>query len=426
MINLPLDADEGIVLQATDVERYGEKDDVLSEMVLTNKSIICIYRFKSGIFAKAETKVEKVPLNKIKVINGNVQVRQIDHDEYGVVLQILYSNGKREYFSFWDTKQDTPKWLNSINAVIKGDDVLIEEVSKEIVNTEHKASVAEKIEAEEGNCGLMNVMDSKERNIDEETESILDLTNSQRTSEMQQNPDSQQDSIKCQVENEQSTQMHQGTFFCTNCGERLNDGAKFCHGCGVKIGQVNISLSPDSTNEKRRQEYVGKIYKCPNCGSVITQTTAICPDCGMRLSGTAVLSSVKDFNQQLMAIEASRKKSKLLDIYTQSANPADTQKLSLIRSYPIPNTVDDVREFIFLAIANIDMKLSKNSAVSKMTSMLNSSNVNLSMKKEISDAWVAKLQQVYLKAEATFPNDPAFKQIRQAYYDKMAALKIKV
>ena len=115
-----------------------------------------------------------------------------------------------------------------------------------------------------------------------------------------------------------------------------------------------------------------------------------------------------------------------MDIYTQAANPADTQKLSLIRSFPIPNTVADIQEFMLLAVANIDVKLSKNSAGGKMTNWMNSGNVNLTMQKTISDAWVAKMQQSYQKAEMLFANEAIFVNIQKIYFDKMKELKIKV
>lgn len=209
--------------------------------------------------------------------------------------------------------------------------------------------------------------------------------------------------------------------FCINCGEKLVNGAKFCHACGTAVegnmhGQQN----------QRHQEYVGKILKCPNCGSVITETTVICPDCGMRITGRAAVSSVQAFKDQLMGIEATRKKSKFMDVYTQSANPTDTQKLALIRSFPIPNTVDDIQEFILLAIANIDTKLSKQTTAGKFSSMINSGNVNLTMQKTISDAWVAKMQQAFQKAEMSFPNDPTFAGIQKMYIDKLKELKIKI
>lgn len=209
--------------------------------------------------------------------------------------------------------------------------------------------------------------------------------------------------------------------FCSNCGTKLVEGANFCHNCGVAtVGGVQASA------QQRKQEYVGKILKCSNCGAVITETTVICPECGIQITGRGAVLSVREFQQQLMSIEMSRKKSKFMDVYTQSANPADTQKLSLIRSFPIPNTVDDIQEFMLLAIANIDVKLSKNTAGGKMTNWMNSGNVNLTMQKTISDAWVSKMQQAYQKAELSFSNEPIFANIQKMYFDKLKELKIKL
>ena len=61
MDELYLDFDEGIILEDTDVERYCEKDISLDEMILTNKSLIFVYDFKSGLFSKSEKRVEKTP-----------------------------------------------------------------------------------------------------------------------------------------------------------------------------------------------------------------------------------------------------------------------------------------------------------------------------------------------------------------------------
>ena len=84
MVDLHLELDEGILLQSTEVERYGKDEYSLDEMVLTNKSIICAYEKKSGLFAKSESVIEKIPLSKIKVAGGKVQVMKVDNDDYGV------------------------------------------------------------------------------------------------------------------------------------------------------------------------------------------------------------------------------------------------------------------------------------------------------------------------------------------------------
>ena len=77
---------------------------------------------------------------------------------------------------------------------------------------------------------------------------------------------------------------------------------------------------------------------------------------------------------------------------------------------------------MYLAVGNIDVNLSKNTMLNNTPGYRQQGGVQ----REISDAWVAKMQQVYAKAERTFPNDPAFQQLRDIYLAKMKELKIKV
>ena len=106
-----------------------------------------------------------------------------------------------------------------------------------------------------------------------------------------------------------------------------------------------------------------------------------------------------------------------------TADPVDKQKLTLIKNFPIPSSIDDCLEFMMFAIANIDVKLSKNTW---MNSGQNMEILAINMPKAISDAWVAKMEQVYKKAEIIFPNDPIFAGMQKMYFDKMKELKIKV
>ena len=107
--------------------------------------------------------------------------------------------------------------------------------------------------------------------------------------------------------------------FCCNCGTKLVEGARFCHCCGSMIGNRQTaskqmsSVDTASYEPQRKQEYVGKILKCSNCGAVITETTVICPECGLQITGRDAILSVREFQQQLMSIELSRKKSKFVD-----------------------------------------------------------------------------------------------------------------
>lgn len=183
---------------------------------------------------------------------------------------------------------------------------------------------------------------------------------------------------------------------------------------------------PVSNSSKRQQEYAGIILKCPNCGATITQTTAICPDCGYHITGQIAVSSIRVYNEQLMAIEGTRKKPGLGSVFGVIADPVDHKKLSLIRSFPIPYSLDDIFEFMVLAAANIDVGLSKNTMMNRYQGGAKSGESSLTIPKTISDAWVSKMQQAYQKAEISFPNDPLFANIKRIYFDKMKELKIKV
>lgn len=207
--------------------------------------------------------------------------------------------------------------------------------------------------------------------------------------------------------------------FCQNCGKELLAGAKFCSECGTPAGGVQ-----PISNSQRQQEYAGKILKCPNCGSPIDGLTAICSSCGFHITNRTVSISVQEFQKELMEIEKSRKNStanKILGLWGgKIEDNADIQKISLIRNYPIPNTVEEISEFIYLAAANINVNLSKKSYYNNRNTDIYTAERNLS------NAWVGKMEQLYHKAEASFPNDPAFERIREVYYAKMKELKFKI
>lgn len=218
-------------------------------------------------------------------------------------------------------------------------------------------------------------------------------------------------------------------IFCSNCGKKLKKDVKFCYECGNQIS-VNYNSDKNSTEQspqaQREQEYSGKILKCPGCGANITETTAICPDCGMRIIGKSAVSSVQNFKEQLMEIESGRKR-KIGGLFADFSpvSKIDSRKLTLIKTFPVPNTVDDCLEFMLLAIANIDINLSKNTLTNRINSV-NKTETGATIDKTISDAWVLKMQQIYKKAEILFPNDPAFEKIQKIYLEKMKELKIKV
>ena len=189
--------------------------------------------------------------------------------------------------------------------------------------------------------------------------------------------------------------------YCSNCGAQIADNTQFCPECGSSnaLGTTNSA--------QRQQEYAGKILKCPNCGETLKSFEANCPTCGYELRGSRATNSVRELALKLEAVEnrrernSTRSRRSMFD-YNAVLNPdiskTDEQKATIISTFPIPNTKEDLIEFMVLARSNIDIKSYENDI--------------RTAPRVVSDAWKAKFEQAYEKAEVSFGNDPEFQHIQ--------------
>jgi hypothetical protein len=189
--------------------------------------------------------------------------------------------------------------------------------------------------------------------------------------------------------------------YYAQCGAQLVEGAKFCQKCGSSVHGSNAYTS------QRQQEFAGKVYKCPQCGEVLNSFEINCPSCGYELRGAKASNAVREFALKLEAIESQRefKQSRSLKsrMYCEEITKTDEQKISLIRSFAIPNTKEDLYEFLILAGSNIDVDL-YDGTVLKTDARL-----------AVSDAWKAKYEQAYQKAKILLHGDQRFSEIQSFY-----------
>lgn len=157
--------------------------------------------------------------------------------------------------------------------------------------------------------------------------------------------------------------------FCTNCGSRVNDGSKFCSECGASVSVRSLD------NATRQSVFDGKIHKCPSCGEVLSSFVGVCPSCGYEIRGKVATNSVQQFYWDL------------------NKTTSIQQKDLIIRNFPIPNTKEDILEFLILA----------------------SSNVIGEDHKDIIEAWTAKIEQGYQKALLLFGQNTDFSRIQHIY-----------
>ena len=212
--------------------------------------------------------------------------------------------------------------------------------------------------------------------------------------------------------------------FCNNCGNQLTDGAKFCASCGKAVGGTA------NTGEKRTQTFVGEIRKCVHCGSILDSFTAVCPSCGFEVTSKQVSKAITDFTNRLheigdaIAKEVSNTKAfwtswsiikkigfVILNLFTffiplmihivlifvqiftvRKLTTNEKVKKELIENFVVPNTKEDIMEFLLFAKAQRDKEYS-------MFDMKAHFWIGI---------WNNKCEQIIEKASALFASDKSF------------------
>ena len=176
--------------------------------------------------------------------------------------------------------------------------------------------------------------------------------------------------------------------FCSNCGQSIANGAKFCSNCGTPV-----DASSANTQSQRKTVYDGVMHKCPHCGEILNSFTSICPACGYELRGTAATTSVEKLYKNIQAAKS------------------DSEVVRLVKMFPIPNSREDILEFMVLASSNF-----------------NEDHYMAHMGEDsISDAWLSKIEQCHKKARLTLSDEDMLEvdEIYEAIKARVAEAKKK-
>lgn len=166
------------------------------------------------------------------------------------------------------------------------------------------------------------------------------------------------------------------------------EGNAFCGNCGSPVGE-----------QIKRKEKTTVAY-CPACGEVVGKNETKCPACGFEIRDASE-GSIALLSEKLDKIEAMRPR-KNKDDGEDEISATDKRKINLIQTWPIPNTKEDLYEFMSMASGN---------ATSSRGSFTSATDTALM------SAWLSKFEQSYAKAERLFGADDDFELIKKLKAD---------
>lgn len=157
-------------------------------------------------------------------------------------------------------------------------------------------------------------------------------------------------------------------MYCKKCGNQIQEGVKFCQRCGERVAEE------ESITTQRVVQYEGVVKKCPSCGKPLNSNELICSACGWEKR-----------NSELSTTILFKKIENIENNFDLDSNEKIRMITSIVRSFSIPNTIEDLYNFLDEAKVNKNIKLYGDYV---------SEN-----EKELAQAWEIKYDQAYRKAE---------------------------
>lgn len=175
--------------------------------------------------------------------------------------------------------------------------------------------------------------------------------------------------------------------------------------------QLEMEKAKSAQPSAPKSEKYGDVRKCPACGAIVPSMAAKCPECGYEFTNVEANSSTRLLMQKIDEIQAqyaeltanvdNKDESTIRTRGYQVKRQLNDRTAQLIQNFPIPNTREDLIEFLTLCIGN-----------SKADSIMLDGN------DPITPAWRKKLQQVIAKVKVALPNDQQAQELIEEYEGK--------
>lgn len=184
----------------------------------------------------------------------------------------------------------------------------------------------------------------------------------------------------------------------------------------AKLFEKQQSLKPEKKESTAapKSDKFGDVKKCPACGSMVQSLQAICSDCGHEFRNIDSVSSISDFFRDYQKIEESvevKKTGGLMGMLVDDSKgnwqkKVFTKKKEFIMHFPIPNSKEDILEFLMMALP-----LAKPAKSGGFGGFMKKSFANFGDDEhknwdfKIAEVWVQKCEQIIMKAKFSMKED---------------------
>ncbi|RQO34558.1 hypothetical protein DBR39_21290 [Chryseobacterium sp. KBW03] len=185
---------------------------------------------------------------------------------------------------------------------------------------------------------------------------------------------------------------------------------------GIDLDEFEIVLEArlfEKTNDKNsesaapKSDKFGDIKKCPSCGAIVESFSTCCSDCGFNFINVGANESIQKLFVMINELESKRTESNPLTSFLSKSfrlgilDRIDSQKRELISNFPVPNTKNDIIEFLTLALPK-----AKKAGNFFTSGAFNSPTNDINrIHNEFVPVWRSKCEQIIMRARFSMKED---------------------